>query len=42
MNNSSFSELLEVDKKIQKDGYQTMLIGSYENGGAIGVQYEFS
>ena len=42
MNNSSFNELLEVDKKIQKDGYQTILIGSYENGGAIGVQYEFS
>lgn len=42
MNDSSFGELLDVDRKIQKDGHQTMLIGSYENGGAIGVQYEFS
>ncbi|MBO6179902.1 MAG: hypothetical protein J6O04_12050 [Selenomonadaceae bacterium] len=42
MDKSSFGELLDMDKKIQKDGHQTMLIGSYENGGAIGVQYEFS
>ena len=42
MNDSSFGELLDIDKKIQKDGHQTILIGSYENGGAIGVQYELS
>ena len=42
MNDSSFAELLDVDREIQKDGQQTMLIGSYENGGAIGVQYELS
>ena len=42
MNNSSFNELLEADKQMQKNGCQTILIGSYENGGAIGVQYEFS
>ena len=37
---SSFAELLKLDRAMQKEGLQTMLVGSYENGGGIGVQYE--
>ena len=37
---STYPELLSVFKQIGESGERAMLIGSYNNGGAIGVQYE--
>ena len=37
---ASFDELCREDAKLRKQGKQTIIAGSYENGGAIGVQYE--
>ena len=34
-------KMVEYAREMSNSGKQTMLIGSYENGGAIGVQYEF-
>jgi len=39
---SSFKELCDEDTKLQEKGWKTVIIGSYENGGAVGVQYELS
>lgn len=36
----SFDELCLEDQKLREKGLQTVISGSYENGGAIGVQYE--
>ena len=36
----SYDELCEEEEKLLRDGKQTMIVGSYENGGAVGVQYE--
>lgn len=36
----SYSELCEFNNKLKSEGIQTIIIGSYENGGSIGVQYE--
>ncbi len=36
----SFDELCYEDEKLRSQGIQTIIAGSYENGGAIGVQYE--
>ena len=38
--NSSFSELCDANDRLKEQGKQTIIIGSYENGGGIGVQYE--
>ncbi len=38
--NSSFSELCDENDRLKEQGKQTIIIGSYENGGGIGVQYE--
>ena len=37
---SSFNELCNENDKLRNQGKQTIIIGSYENGGGIGVQYE--
>lgn len=39
--NNSFQDLCSENLKLCDEGIQTIIIGSYENGGAIGVQYEF-
>ena len=36
----SFNELCEEEEQYRNQGIQTIIIGSYENGGGIGVQYE--
>ena len=36
----SFDDLCNEDQKLRSQGLQTIIAGSYENGGAIGVQYE--
>ena len=36
----SFEDLCTEDRKLRSRGIQTVIAGSYENGGAIGVQYE--
>ena len=36
---ASFDELCGEDQKLREKGLQTIIAGSYENGGAIGVQY---
>ena len=38
--NSTFKDLRNENAKLKHDGFQTIILGSYENGGAIGVQYE--
>ena len=38
--NSSFSELCDENDRLKEQGKQTIIIGNYENGGGIGVQYE--
>lgn len=38
--NSSFSELCDENDRLKEQGKQTIIIGSYENGGGVGVQYE--
>ena len=38
--NASFNELCDEDDKLKEQGKRTIIIGSYENGGGIGVQYE--
>ena len=38
--NTSFNELCDENDKLKDQGKQTIIIGSYENGGGIGVQYE--
>lgn len=38
--NSSFNELCDENDRLKEQGKQTIIIGSYENGGGIGVQYE--
>lgn len=38
--NTSFNELCDENDKLTEQGKQTIIIGSYENGGGIGVQYE--
>ncbi len=35
----SFDELCTEDRALRNQGMQTIIAGSYENGGAIGVQY---
>ena len=37
---TSFNELCDENDKLRNQGKQTIIIGSYENGGGIGVQYE--
>ena len=39
-NDESFDDLCSEDRKLRSQGVQTVIAGSYENGGAIGVQYE--
>ena len=36
----SFDELCSEDEKLRNEGKQTIILGSYENGGSISVQYE--
>ena len=36
----SYKDLIEEYKQTKNEKKQAMIIGSYENGGAIGVQYE--
>ena len=38
--NTSFNELCDENDKLKEQGKRTIIIGSYENGGGIGVQYE--
>ena len=38
--NTSFNELCDENDKLKEQGNRTIIIGSYENGGGIGVQYE--
>ncbi|MBR2215548.1 MAG: hypothetical protein IJ849_07305 [Selenomonadaceae bacterium] len=38
---TSFDDLCQERYKLYDKGIQSIIIGSYENGGAIGVQYEF-
>ena len=35
----SYNELIQELHKVKRNNKQAMIIGSYENGGAIGVQY---
>ena len=35
----SFDDLCIEDRELRNRGMQTIIAGSYENGGAIGVQY---
>ena len=37
---TSFNELCHENDILKDQGQQTIIIGSYENGGGIGVQYE--
>lgn len=37
----SFAQLINESDKLQKQGKCCVIGGSYNNGGAIGVQYEF-
>lgn len=39
--NDSFDELIDEREKLRKKGKICVLGGSYNNGGAIGVQYEY-
>ena len=39
-NDESFDDLCSGDRKLRSQGVQTVITGSYKNGGAIGVQYE--
>ena len=39
-NDESFEDLCTEDLKLRNKGVQTVIAGSYENGGAVGVQYE--
>ncbi|MDE7274554.1 MAG: hypothetical protein K2N95_16130 [Lachnospiraceae bacterium] len=39
--NDSFNELFEVRDRLSEEGKCCVIGGSYNNGGAIGVQYEF-
>ena len=36
----TYDKMVDIYRKISQSGRQAMLIGSYGNGGAIGVQYE--
>lgn len=38
--NDSFEELHELQEKLLKEGKCCVVSGSYNNGGAVGVQYE--
>ena len=38
--NDTFDEICQMIYDLTKDGVQCMLLGSYNNGGAVGVQYE--
>ena len=38
--NTSFNELCHENDKLKEQGKRTIIIGSYENGSGIGVQYE--
>lgn len=38
--NDSFEKLLDVQDKLSKEGKCCVISGSYNNGGAVGVQYE--
>ena len=38
-NEDSYNDLINELYKVKRDNKQAMIIGSYENGGAIGVQY---
>ena len=38
--NTSFTALCDENDRLREQGKQTIIIGSYENGGGIGVQYE--
>ena len=38
--NTSFNALCDENDKLKEQGKRTIIIGSYENGGGIGVQYE--
>ncbi len=40
--NDSFDEICQTAYEITKSGKQCILLGSYDNGGAVGVQYEVS
>ena len=37
---STYDALCDEGEKLQNNGLQTIILGSYENGGAVGVQYE--
>ena len=37
---STFEDLCNEDTRLQREGFKTIILGSYENGGGIGVQYE--
>ena len=37
---TSFNALCDENDRLREQGKQTIIIGSYENGGGIGVQYE--
>ena len=37
----SFDELIEERDRLEEEGKICVLGGSYNNGGAVGVQYEF-
>lgn len=39
--NDSFDELFDVQDKLLKEGKCCVISGSYNNGGAVGVQYEY-
>ena len=36
----SFKEICQVNYNLTKEGRESILMGSYNNGGALGVQYE--
>lgn len=38
---SSFNEICSLSKKFSKDGICNIIMGDYEDGGALGVQYEY-
>lgn len=38
---ASFSEICMMSKKFSKDGVYNIIMGDYEDGGALGVQYEY-
>lgn len=39
--NESYRELYEVRNKLRDEGKICVVSGSYNNGGAVGVQYEY-